>query len=164
MYTYYMEKAIPIRKATRKDLKSILRLNSLLFNKEYREYDKTLNTRWPKTKKAQKYFLSRINTSSGFVRVAEAKGRIVGYFCGGIIKPRSYQKHAIFAELENTLIETAYRSKGIGSSFMRQFLEWCKEKQVRYLLVEASAENNRAIDFYRSHGFSDLNLTLLKKM
>ena len=47
-----------IRKATLDDLKDIQKLNLLLFEKEYKEYDKLLDKDWTFGEKGKKYFLS----------------------------------------------------------------------------------------------------------
>ena len=89
----YMENDILIRKADSKDLEDILRLNYDLFKKEYKEYDNSLNLEWTYNE-GRKYFENRIVKESGFAEVAEAKGRIIGYLCGGISDKLVYRNTA----------------------------------------------------------------------
>lgn len=64
------------------------------------------------------------------------------------------------AELENTLVLEAYRGKGIGKQLFDGFVEWCKEQDVGKIKVEASAQNEGAINFYHKRGFKDYALVM----
>lgn len=149
------------RRADVKDLSDILRLNLNLFKKEYNEYDKTLNLEWTYSH-GEKYFKRRITEKKGFVEVAEVKGKIVGYICGGIYKRSFNRVKAKYAELENMIIEGDFRNSGAGTRLAQDFINWCKENKVGYISVTASAKNNQAIGFYKKLGFADVNLTLEK--
>lgn len=151
---------ISTRVARAQDLKMILDLNFKLFQKEYREYDKSLNLHWTNSKQGKKYFQWRVNKSDGFVEVAEFNEKVVGYIAGGLSERKFYRKRAVYAELENMFVEEKHRSKGIGKIFVKDFLKWCVKKKVDYISVTASAENIRAIDFYRKCGFKNYNITL----
>jgi len=154
-----MKKDILIRKANIGDIESILKLSSDLFKKEYKEYDKSLNLEWTYNE-GKKYFKDRIVKKDGFVEVAEAKGRIIGYLCGGISERKFYRIKAKYAELENMLVEESFRGSGTGTRLTEYFINWCKENKVDYVSVTASAGNNQTINFYRKLGFKDYNLTL----
>lgn len=66
--------------------------------------------------------------------------------------------------MENMIIDKKLRGKGIGTKLTKEFFRWCKDEKVNYISVTASAKNISGIDFYRSLGFKDYNLTLeLKK-
>ncbi|MEK7150328.1 MAG: GNAT family N-acetyltransferase [Patescibacteria group bacterium] len=157
-----MENDILIRKADIRDLKDILRLNFDLFKKEHKEYDESLNLEWTYDE-GKKYFKNRIVKESGFAEVAEAKGRIIGYLCGGISDKLVYRNTAKYAELENMLVEENFRGVGIGARLTENFINWCKENKVDYISVTASAENKQTVDFYRKLGFKDYTLTLEMK-
>ena len=154
-----MKEKIVIRRATLKDLKEIQRLSRLLFEKEYKEYDKSLDSTW-NDGEGKKYFKNRITSKNGFVEVAELKDKVIGYLCGGLYERRFYRVPGVYAELDNMFIEKRYRGSGVGTSFSRDFVAWCKTKKVRFIAVTASAKNKHAISFYRKVGFKDYNLTL----
>lgn len=154
-----MRNDILIRKANIRDLDDILRLNLDLFRKEHKEYDKSLNLEWTYND-GKKYFKDRIVKKNGFVKVAETNGKIIGYLCGGISERKFYREKAKYAELENMLINSMFRGKGIGTKLVKDSVNWCKENKVSYISVTASAQNKQVIDFYRKLGFKDYNLTL----
>ncbi len=113
-----MRNNILIKRAGIRDLKDILRLNFDLFKKEQIEYDKSLNLKWTYNE-GKKYFKDRIVKKSGFVEVAEVKGKIIGYLCGGISDRLFYRKKAKYAELENMLIERQRNRGKIGGRFYK---------------------------------------------
>lgn len=153
-----MEKII-IRRASIKDLEDILRLNFDLFKKEHKEYDKSLNMKWTYGKEGKGYFKKRAGGKEGLCVVAENNGKIVGYLCGGS-HSGGYRGKAVYAELENMLVDKKLRGKGIGTMLTNEFFKWCKDKKAKYISVTASAQNKPTIEFYRSLGFKDYNLTL----
>lgn len=148
------------RKATIKDLKDVLRLNSELFKKEYREFDKTQNLDWTYSKEGRKFFRKKMAEKDSFVWVAENRGKIIGYLSGGAAKRIPWRKRARYAYLGSIFIEKKFRDKGLGAGLVKNFIDWCKEKRVNYVSVTASAKNKSAIDFYRHSRFKDYDLVL----
>jgi len=150
------------REARVKDLEEVLKLNSKLFKKERKEFDKSLDLNWTYGK-GKKYFKDRILKRGGFVEVVENKGKIIGYLCGGITEKLFYRKKAKYAELENMFIEKQFRNKALGTRLTKDFLVWCRKDKVNYISVIAHTEN-KSVDFYRKFGFKDYNLTLEKEI
>ena len=159
-----MKNKFTTRKATIKDLDDILRLNFDLFKKEYKEFDKSLDMSHTYSKEGKKYFKDRIIKKDGFVEVLEHNGKVIGYLAGGLAEKLDYRIDAKYAEAENMLIEKKYRGQGLGAKLMRNFIDWCKKNKVDYISLTASAGNKYAIEFYRSMGFKDYNLTLERKL
>ena len=95
-------------------------------------------------------------------KIVEAieEGKIVGYIVGGITKAENYRKLPKTAELENMLVLKEYRNKGIGKALYESFAKWCKEKKVKIERVLATAQNAKAIKFYKSHGFKEYSVIL----
>jgi len=155
-------KTIIIREANKKDLNDILRLNLVLFKKEFNEFDKTLNIKWTYSQKGKDYFNKRITSKEGFVAVAVNNNEIIGYICCGLHNDRT--RIAEKAELENMMVAEEYRGQKIGSKLVKVFFEWCKTKKIKNILVTASADNLSGIRFYRKQGFNDYDLTLEKKL
>ena len=152
------------RKANIRDLKDILRLNFELFKKEYR-FDKTLNLNWTYSKEGKKYFKSRIIRKDCFTEVVEYKGRIIGYLSGSIIKRKKLpQGKKVKSEIESLFILKKFRSKGLGTKLVRDFINWSRKNKVDYILIGASIQNKAAIDFYKNFGFKDYSLIVQLKL
>ena len=160
-----MNKEVTIRQATIADIKGIQRLNHALFIKEYRDYDKTLNTKYTYSKKGKDYFRWRvINHHDGIIVVAEFNSRIIGYLAGGLLERKPSRLPARYAELENMLVESKFRSKGVGSKLIKYFFSWCEQKKINFVKVTASSQNFRAQKLYHKIGFDDYDVVFLKKM
>ena len=151
---------VVIKKATIDDLQKVQELNLELFKKEHEEYDSLLDLKWTFGETGTKYYKGRILKDDGCVLVATVENKIVGYLCGGIKKAEEYRNLPIVAELENTLVLEEFRSKGIGKQLFDEFIKWCKNKGVGKVRVEASAQNELAIKFYRTNSFEDYTLVL----
>ena len=151
---------IQIIPASLQHLKEIQKLNKMLFEKEYREYDKRLNLEWTFGEVGTAYYKKRISEKDGCVIVALVDKKIVGYLCGGIAKSYAYRKLPKVAELENMFVLEKYRSYGIGTVLYKAFILWCKTQKVKMVNVHTSAKNTRAIAFYRKQGLKDYTLVL----
>lgn len=153
-----------IREAVVGDLKRIQELNLMLFEKEKREFDELLDLNWTFGEEGASHFEDAIGKDTACAFVVEDDGRIVGYLVGGICKVESYRNALKSAELDNMFVLEECRGKGVGGMLYDSFVQWCKEKDVKMLRVNASAGNEGAIGFYRKVGFEDYSLTLERKI
>jgi len=151
---------VTVKTATMDDLQKVQELNLKLFEKEHKEFDSLLNLDWTFGKTGTKYYQDRISKDDGCVFVAIVDNKIVAYLCGGLTKAEDYRILPIVAELENTFVLDEFRSKGIGKQLYNKFIDWCKTKNVGKIRVEASAQNELAIKFYRNNNFKDYTLVL----
>lgn len=149
-----------IRTANSGDYPTIQKLNSLLFQKEYQDYDKTLDCSWPFTEEANEYFREAIQSINHCCLVAEYEKQIVGYMIGVKLQEINYRTVRKTAELENIFILPEFRSKGIGKIMMNEFKAWCKNHGIQAIKVAAAEKNERGIDFYRRNGFRDFERVL----
>ena len=153
-----------IREAKVEDLEAIQELSIKLSDKEAEEFDPTIDPEWNSTEEAVDYYRKRINEENGFAMVAEDDGQITGYVLGSITDTEAYREDLNIAELGSMYILPEYRSQGIGTELMEQFNSWSKEKDADRLRVEATAQNEDAIRFYRDNGFEDYALTLEREL
>ena len=153
---------IKIQLATIKNLRDIQNLNHQLCIKENKEFDATINKDYPIQKAGEKYFKERIK--NGCTLVAIAEGKVVGYLVGAIIEHEDYRNISKIAEAENMFVLEKYRSSGIGKKLFDELIKWCKPKGAKRIRAVASAQNTRAIEFYKREGFTDYNLTLEKEI
>lgn len=149
-----------IKLATIKNLKDIQKLNLMLLEKEYDEYDKTLDCDWSFSKEAESYFRKRITKNTGCAFVAYIDNKVVAYLVGGIKEKDSCRKLSTFAELESMFVLEKYRGTGIGTGLYKSFIDWCATKNIKRLRIMASAENIRTIKFYKKCGLTDYDLIL----
>jgi len=143
-----------VRKARPEDFKAVQDLNYQLFVHD-QEYDPLLKMTWPYDKEGAAYLAKRVAGKEGVCFVAELDGRVIGYLCGGMMKPYSYRMVKKQAELENTLVAAEYRGQRIGEKLFESLMAWAKEQGAERILVSAAAQNLEAIKFYRRVGFGD---------
>lgn len=159
VYNIVMEKLdCEIRRATENDLFAIQALNQKLFQKEFSDYDDTLEVSWPHAEHGEKYFRDAIK--NGYAAVAVVNDEIVGYLAGSF-GMRSYN-NARYGELDNMFIEQDCRNHGIGTMLIKSFLQYCEEQNIEHVKVTAYFANNQAIELYKNNGFSEFELTLRK--
>lgn len=111
-----------IIEATIEDLASIQELNQLLFVKEKREFDSTLNPDWPFGIDAEKYFKKRIEKETGYVLLAYINNEIAGYLVGGISQKGSYRLIPFFAQLESIFVLEQHRGLSCKANFARPLI------------------------------------------
>jgi ribosomal protein S18 acetylase RimI-like enzyme len=151
---------INIRKAEINDLETIRKLSLMLFDKEKKEYDIYLDMEWTYSDAGKKHFVNRIK--KGCTLIVEVDGKMVGYLAGGIAKAYPYRTVKDVGEIDSMYVMDEYRNKGIGSKLVTLFFEWCNEKGLTHIKVEASAQNINGIKFYKKMGFNDYTLILEK--
>mgnify|MGYP006281764159 CR=1 FL=1 len=153
-----------IKDAKSEDIEVIQELNTRLSEKEAEEFDPTIDPEWISTEEAFKHYKQRIQEKDGFAKKVEHNEQVVGYAIGGIHGSESYREDLKIAELETMYILPEYRSNGIGTELVENFTTWAEKEDADRLRVEATAQNEDAIRFYRENGFKDYALTLEREL
>lgn len=84
------------------------------------------------------------------VRGIENEGRLVGFTMYG------YNFEDQFYEICRLMIDRRFQGKGYGRKALRLIIEEMKKiNGIREIYISAEPENKRALDLYRSEGFSD---------
>jgi ribosomal protein S18 acetylase RimI-like enzyme/mannose-6-phosphate isomerase-like protein (cupin superfamily) len=77
---------------------------------------------------------------------SDSSRRPVG-FCVSSAAPGSY------GEIESVFIESAFRSRGIGTHFMKRACSWMKQNGVRKMVIGVCEGNEESFRFYQRFGF-----------
>lgn len=149
-----------VRKAEIKDFDEILKLNRSLFEFED-QFDHKYNLEWPYEEAGRKYFKKRFENKNSLIFVGEDQSQVVGYILA-FIDTFSYRRINPICEIENMFVMEEYREKGIGKILINLVKTEAKKRNVKLLRVGAIAQNEKAISFYCSQGFSEANLYLEK--
>lgn len=153
-----------IRKAQIGDLRTIQDLNHALFESDHSS-DRDLKMTWPYDE-GESYFRGMIEGTIGVCFVAVENEEVIGYLAGCIKTDTPSWRPIIVAELENMLVRSEYRSRGVGAALADNFITWSKDNGAQRIAVSAYSKNQRAIDFYKSLGFdtycTELELDLTK--
>ena len=152
---------LTVRRANIQDIDDIIKLNKILFDLEYKNFDNTLDTERPLSNEWISYFKDSITNS--ITMVATVNDKIVGYMIWNLDSQYSYNT-VKQAELNNMCILDEYRKLWIGTKFIREFKRICKDNNIQEIKVIASYENTNAINFYKKNGFNESELTLKIKI
>ena len=153
-----MNERILVRNATEADVEAIVTLNHGLFQEDAGQRDPFMDLDWPLAH-GHEYFSTLVVRDEVCCLLAEKEGRAVGYLIGYLRKPSSLRPIKL-AELESMFILAEYRGSGVGSELISRFRSWCQAHDVERLTVTAYAANQRAIAFYKRHGFVPKSLVL----
>jgi len=154
---------VKIKSATVEHLEDIRKAHVMLSEKVHKDFDdKTINRNWAFSQDGEEYLKERIIMDDGFISVAYADDKIVGYLIGGINASRSDRIPPDIAELESMFVLDECRDMGVGTKLCQAFEEWCKSKGIKRMRVIVFTENKGGINFYRKNGFADYDLILEK--
>lgn len=149
-----------VREAQETDIDKIQELSAELSEMESEEFDPTINPEWCLTEEAENWYRDRIHSPDGFATVAQEEGEVIGYAVGITVRAETFRTTEKLAELESMYLRPEYRGQGIGTQLVDEFKDWAEQKDADRLRVQASAQNQDAIDFYQKNGFQDYSLTL----
>ena len=150
-----------VRKATLDDIDDIIKLNKILFDLEYNNFDNTLDANRPISNEGINYYKESI--INDITLVAVSNNIIVGYLIWTLNSELSYNT-VKQAELNNMCVLEQYRKYGIGTKLFNEFKNICKENHIEEIKVTASYDNINAINFYRKNWFQESELTLKQKI
>ena len=84
--------------------------------------------------------------------VATHRGEVVGYLSGGW-KDSPKWRPVKATEIHALYLRGAFRSQGIGTRLVDEFVRWSRERGAEVVEVGAFAANARAVAFYKRAGF-----------
>ena len=150
-----------IRQMQIDDLANVFHLGEKLFTlKEY----PTLYRTWDEYEVIDYY-----TGNPEYCLVALFNGKFAGFLLGSIIAKRnSYRKYGYLVWFG---VDEKYQGTGAAEMLYEKYREIMLEEEVRMLIVDTSADNERALAFFTARGFSSprdhvyltLNLTEEKK-
>jgi GNAT superfamily N-acetyltransferase len=147
-----------IRLAGTDDVPAVVALSGGLFAEDGGLRDEYLDVGWP-AREGHRYYGAVLTTRDAACWVAVDGGRTIGYLVARINGPYPSRPVKV-ADLESVFVEPAERGRGVGSGLVATFADWAVRHGARRMTVTAYAANERAIAFYRRHGFVPRSLSL----
>ena len=113
------------------------------------EYSQSLYRTW------DEYEITTLfNSDSELCLVAEAGGDILGFALGTTVnKHNSPWKYGYLVWLG---VRTDIQQGGVGSGLFREIKHRMKEQGVRMMIIDTSADNRPAVNFFQKQGFGDI--------
>lgn len=151
-----------IRKALKKDLKSVMELNTALFQLEIK-LGNEVDINWTYSKDGRKYFLERLSQEKAIFLVAEINKKIVGYVIA-FIEKYLHKKPKTIVEIENMYVLPKFQRKGVGQRLVTIVEDEAKRKGALTIFVVAISKNNSAKNFYRKMNFKETQIYFEKAL
>lgn len=128
-----------------------------LFTEDGGQHDPWMDTDWPRREGAAYY--QDLLTDDNLFLLARSDGTTAGHLIGRLTT-NALRPDARTAVLQSLRVAEEHRRTGLGSALVAEFTKWAAEKEANEFKVTAFAANERAIAFYRKHGFVPFELTL----
>jgi len=135
-----------IREMTIDDFSEVFHIGEEVFTAEYSQ---SLYRTW------DEYEITTLfNSDSELCLVAEAGGDILGFALGTTVnKHNSPWKYGYLVWLG---VRTDIQQGGVGSGLFREIKHRMKEQGVRMMIIDTSADNRPAVNFFQKQGFGDI--------
>lgn len=150
-----------IRIATQQELKSIQQLNFECMKNNIK-WDTDFKEDWSFSKDAERYYSKTIADDDSCCYLAESDGKLVGYISG--CKTSVNYRKGMRAEIENIAVLPDYRKQGVATKLYKTFLTWARENSCEKVYVNTYFNNSDAVEFYKSLGFKEIDVSLEKKV
>lgn len=152
---------VKIRKATLADLNLVIKLyEDIYFNDP--DYDSDVIIDFAASKHGKKYFKREIINNKGCFLIAEDNKKAIGYTNGSEISI-PYLKSKYF-EIDNLGVIPKYKKKGVGKILLSEITKYAKLKGYKKIFLTCYIKNHSAIEFFKSKGFSEIDITLQKEI
>lgn len=141
-----------IRKATKRDLKEIVRLRREFYLKYCCSHDKFLNPEWAKRGLP---ISTALALKKGNLFIAEEDNKIVGYTVGEIKKQPPYIRYPKKGVIDNVFVKKEYRDRGIGKKLIKEIISCFRKKGVSWTYLLVYPDNKKAYNLYKKLGFKE---------
>ncbi len=149
-----MTKEVVVRKATAKDISSIVELW-----KELMDFNKQHDEHWSRFESGHEnfaYFLnSHVADDTFCILVAEMDKDIIGYCLSEIRKcePQFFETQE-YGHISNLAVTENYRSKGIGTKLFRETVIWFSQQGIHRIETCVSTSNDLSKEYWARMGFT----------
>jgi len=146
-----------IRKATRKDIPSIINLVKQIVD-YHRRIDKYYG---PLARVGLKEHIGKsIRGRKKRIVVAEKDEEIIGYFTGAVEKAPKYVSAEKIGVIFDAFVEKKYRNQGVGRKLLDELLDWFKKNKIKHVEVTVDARNKIGLKAWKDFGFFEYRLKM----
>ena len=146
---------ILIRQATQNDLPTIARLNQTVHQLHVEKQPDRYKPLQPDSPELLAVYKQRLADKTNYIFVAEIDAKPVGYchcYLRGTLENTFVYSVRDF-HINEMSVDADYQGQGVGHQLMEQALAQAQDLGVDTLSLGVAAFNQRAIDFYKQHGF-----------
>lgn len=152
-----------IRKGTIKDYESILKLLSQMEEVEV-ELDSNLRIGYFETEEGKIATKKSLRKRNVIFLVAEDDSHcVIGFIFGKVLKNVWWNSQPV-AFINDFVVDSVYRRKGIGKMLFLEFEKIAKEQDASYIRLLAFPTNIPAVNFYKKYGLLEYSTYYQKKI
>jgi GNAT superfamily N-acetyltransferase len=140
------------------DVPELLASAAALFAEDGGRRDPFMDTGWP-AREGTAYYAGLVDDPDCLCLLARDGG---GHLVGRLRRPNPLRPGAVTAVLESMRVAPERRRTGVGSALVDAFLAWARERGANEMTVQAYAQNDGALAFYRAQGFRPFEVTLAR--
>ena len=108
----------------------------------------------------REWFEDIINSPWHDLLIAEEDDKIIGFACLSVTMGPGIRKNAY---LEDFVVDSTIRGKGIGSALWQEMLNWAAEKGCKKLEFTCGNGRESAQEFYKNHGATIYETNFFRK-
>jgi len=155
---------IIITKANTDDLPVIFDFTKKLNKDTNNKYDATVNVNFVESKGGTSYLEQAVAKDDRIVFLAKCDGKAIGYILAVIEKVGDFRILNAQCEIDFLWVETDYRGRGVGTRLIQEVEKWCKDNNIKRLLITVDPHNKNALSLYKKELFVECDLTLGKDL
>jgi ribosomal protein S18 acetylase RimI-like enzyme len=124
---------------------------------EFFDYHRDIDPYYTRSEDAHRHierrFREKIQGSDSGVLVAVEKGEVIGYSLFWIAPNSPYIKEKHHGFISDLAVASGRRDRGVGERLLERTLAWFKAKGIGRVVLYTLPGNQRAVEFWRRHGF-----------
>jgi GNAT superfamily N-acetyltransferase len=134
-----------------------------LFAEDAGTHDPLMDLGWPDREGAA-YYQDLVEDHDALCLLARADGgAAAGHLIGRLLPVSPLRPGAVRAVLESMRVAAERRREGVGEALVTTFVQWARERGANELSVQAYAQNDSALAFYRAQGFRPFEVKLVRE-
>lgn len=106
------------------------------------------------------WFENLYNMENNVLYVAKENEEIVGYIYCKINTGENGPTNNFEALIDGLYVLEEYRKKGIATALINKAKQWCRNKNVKYIMINVLENNKTALNLYSKLNFNDYEKTL----
>lgn len=106
------------------------------------------------------WFENLYNIENNVLYVAKENEEIVGYIYCKINTRENGPTNNLEALIDGLYVLEEYRKKGIATALINKAKQWCRNKNVKYIMINVLEDNKTALNLYSKLNFNDYEKTL----
>lgn len=137
------------------DAKKCNQLLTLLIQNEGK-YNENINLNY----EVNNWFENLYNKNNNVLYVAKEDEQIVGYVYCKINSLENGPTNELEALIDGLYVIEKYRNKGIATTLINKAKQWCKDNNVKYIMINVLENNKKALKLYNKQNFENYEKTL----